>query len=91
MEFVEQLYKYREQIHIICEKEYDHEQKMKLTPKDVLYISDVLNQLSSYNAELSDDLSNVKDKALKKSINSITEGFSEQFNSFKTILKEAGK
>ena len=65
--------------------------KMKLTPKDVLYISDVLNQLSSYNAELSDDLSNVKDKALKKSINSITEGFSEQFNSFKTILKEAGK
>lgn len=64
---------------------------MKLTPKDVLYISDVLNQLSSYNAELSDDLSNVKDKALKKSINSITEGFSEQFNSFKTILKEAGK
>lgn len=65
--------------------------KMKLTPKDVLYISDVLNQLSSYNAELSDDLSNVKDKALKKSIKSITEGFSEQFNSFKTILKEAGK
>lgn len=65
--------------------------KMKLTPKDVLYISDVLNQLSSYNAELSDDLSNVKDKALKKSINSITEGFSEQFNSFKTILKEASK
>lgn len=65
--------------------------KMKLTPKDVLYISDVLNQLSSYNAELSDDLSNVKDKALKKSINSITQGFSEQFNSFKTILKEAGK
>lgn len=65
--------------------------KMKLTPKDVLYISDVLNQLSSYNAELSDDLSNVKDKALKKTINSITEGFSEQFNSFKTILKEAGK
>ena len=65
--------------------------KMKLTPKDVLYISDVLNQLSSYNAELSDYLSNVKDKALKKSINSITEGFSEQFNSFKTILKEAGK
>lgn len=65
--------------------------KKKLTPKDVLYISDVLNQLSSYNAELSDDLSNVKDKALKKSINSITEGFSEQFNSFKTILKEAGK
>ena len=65
--------------------------KIKLTPKDVLYISDVLNQLSSYNAELSDDLSNVKDKALKKSINSITEGFSEQFNSFKTILKEAGK
>ena len=65
--------------------------KMKLTPKDVLYISDVLNQLSSYNAELSDDLSNVKDKALKKSINSITKGFSEQFNSFKTILKEAGK
>lgn len=65
--------------------------KMKLTPKDVLYISDVLNQLSSYNAELSDDLSNVKDKALKKSINSITEGFNEQFNSFKTILKEAGK
>ena len=65
--------------------------KMKLTPKDVLYVSDVLNQLSSYNAELSDDLSNVKDKALKKSINSITEGFSEQFNSFKTILKEAGK
>lgn len=65
--------------------------KMKLTPKDVLYISDVLNQFSSYNAELSDDLSNVKDKALKKSINSITEGFSEQFNSFKTILKEAGK
>ena len=65
--------------------------KMKLTPKDVLYISDVLNQLSSYNAELSDDLSNVKDKALKKSINSITEGFSEQFNSFKTILKEVGK
>ena len=65
--------------------------KKKLTPKDVLYISDVLNQLISYNAELSDDLSNVKDKALKKSINSITEGFSEQFNSFKSILKEAGK
>lgn len=91
MEFVEQLYKYREQIHIICERSMTMSKKMKLTPKDVLYISDVLNQLSSYNAELSDDLSNVKDKALKKSINSITEGFSEQFNSFKTILKEAGK
>ena len=87
MEFVEQLYKYREQIHIICERSMTMSKKMKLTPKDVLYISDVLNQLSSYNAELSD----VKDKALKKSINSITEGFSEQFNSFKTILKEAGK
>lgn len=91
MEFVEQLYKYREQIHIICERSMTMSKKEKLTPKDVLYISDVLNQLSSYNAELSDDLSNVKDKALKKSINSITEGFSEQFNSFKTILKEAGK
>lgn len=65
--------------------------KMKLTPKDVLYISDVLNQFSSYNAELSDDLSNIKDKSLKKSVNSITEEFSKQFNSFKTILKEAGK
>ena len=91
MEFVEQLYKYSEQIHIICERSMTMSKKKKLTPKDVLYISDVLNQLSSYNAELSDDLSNVKDKALKKSINSITEGFSEQFNSFKTILKEAGK
>lgn len=91
MEFVEQLYKHREQIHTICERSMTMSKKMKLTPKDVLYISDVLNQLSSYNAELSDDLSNVKDKALKKSINSITEGFSEQFNSFKTILKEAGK
>ena len=91
MEFVEQLNKHREQIHTICERSMTMSKKMKLTPKDVLYISDVLNQLSSYNAELSDDLSNVKDKALKKSINSITEGFNEQFNSFKTILKEAGK
>ena len=41
MEFVEQLYKYREQIHIICERSMTMSKKMKLTPKDVLYISDV--------------------------------------------------
>ena len=52
--------------------------KIKLTPKDVLYISDVLNQLGSYNAELSEDLDDVKDKALKTSMHSICEGFSEQ-------------
>ena len=61
--------------------------KIKLTPKDVLYISDVLNQLGSYSAELSEDLDDVKDKALKTSMHS----FSEQFNVFKNILKEASK
>lgn len=65
--------------------------KIKLTPKDVLYISDVLNQLESYNAELSDDLTDVKNKALKKSMEAINEGFSNQTDAFKTILKEACK
>ena len=65
--------------------------KIKLTPKDVLYISDVLNQLGSYSAELSEDLDDVKDKALKTSMHSICEGFSEQFNVLKNILKEASK
>ena len=39
--------------------------KIKLTPKDVLYISDVLNQFSAYNAEIADDLDAVK-KILKE-------------------------
>lgn len=65
--------------------------KIKLTPKDVLYISDVLNQLGSYNAEISEDLSDVRDKSLKTSMNAICDGFSEQFDIFKNILKEASK
>ena len=62
--------------------------KIKLTPKDVLYISDVLNQFSAYNA---DDLDAVKDKTLKQSMQCISEGFSEQFETFKKILKEASR
>lgn len=65
--------------------------KVKLTPKDVLYISDVLNQFSAYHAEMADDLSSVKQKDLKQTMNAIQKGFSEQFDSFKTILKEASK
>ena len=48
--------------------------KIKLTPKDVLYISDVLNQFSAYNAEIADDLDAVKDKTLKQSMQCISEG-----------------
>lgn len=65
-------------------------QKIRLTPKDVLYISDVLNQFESYYAEISEDLVNVKDKQLKKSMNTINDEFQEQFCTFKDILKEAG-
>ena len=65
--------------------------KMRLTPKDVLYISDVLNQLESYHAEVSEDLTDVKDKELKKAMNDITTNFKEQFDSFKEVLKEASK
>lgn len=65
--------------------------KIKLTPKDVLYISDVLNQFSAYNAEIADDLSSVKDKSLKQAMNYISDGFSEQFDTFKKILKEASR
>ena len=65
--------------------------KIKLTPKDVLYISDVLNQLGSYSAELSVDLGGGRVIALKTSMHSICEGFSDQFNVFKNILKEASK
>ena len=65
--------------------------KIKLTPKDVLYISDVLNQFSAYNTEIADDLSSVKDKSLKQAMNCISDGFSEQFDTFKKILKEASR
>ena len=65
--------------------------KIKLTPKDVLYISDVLNQFSAYNAEIADDLDAVKDKTLKQSMQCISEGFSEQFETFKKILMEASR
>ena len=47
--------------------------KIKLTPKDVLYISDVLNQFSAYNAEIADDLDAVKDKTLKQSMQCISD------------------
>ena len=65
--------------------------KIKLTPKDVLYISDVLNQFSAYNAEIADDLDAVQDPTLKQSMQCISEGFSEQFETFKKILKEASR
>lgn len=64
-------------------------QKIRLTPKDVLYISDVLNQFESYHAEISEDLVDVKNKQLKKSMKTISDEFQEQFCMFKDILKGA--
>ena len=85
------MYKNLERHHAISERSGMMNKKIKLTPKDVLYISDVLNQLGSYSAELSEDLDEEKNKGLKTSKNSIFEGLSEQLNVFQKILTEANK
>lgn len=65
--------------------------KLKLTPKDCLYIDDALSQLCAIATRLDIECQNVSDKDVKNFINETTQGFSTHFDALKQMLKEASK
>lgn len=65
--------------------------KLKLTPKDCLYIDDALSQLCAVSTRITCEAKNVKDKELTTFIDEVNQGFSTQFDAIKKMLKEASK
>ena len=63
--------------------------KLKLTPKDCLYIDDALSQLCAVSTRISTESKNVKDAELTSFIDEVNQGFSTQFDAIKKMLKEA--
>lgn len=65
--------------------------KIKLTPKECLYLDDALSQLCAIYTRLSCEEENIADKEVRKCYESTLQILSEQFENCKQLLKEASE
>lgn len=56
-----------------------------LTGKDVLYLSDILDQMLALNKRVANDLTMIKDKEVEKCFQQVNEGLCE---CYRTLLKQ---
>ena len=65
--------------------------KIKLTPKECLYLDDALSQLCAIHTRLSSEEKMIEDKEVKKVYQNTLQVLSEEFENCKQLLKEASE
>lgn len=63
--------------------------KVKLTPKDCLYIDDALTQLCAIKTRINEEVQQVNDKDVTTHIKNVENAFTTHFDALKKLLKEA--
>lgn len=58
-----------------------------LTPKDALYIEDLLNQSLSLNKRLAHEVTLLKDKDLIKEVNNVNKKLASQYSTMVQLIK----
>ncbi|NBK97004.1 MAG: hypothetical protein EOM50_03095 [Erysipelotrichia bacterium] len=63
--------------------------KVKLTPKDCLYIDDALSQLCAIKQRVSTEKESIQDDEILTLMENVESTFATQYEEMKTLLKEA--
>ena len=65
--------------------------KVKLTPKDCLYIDDALSQLCAIKQRICSEKKNVTDEKATALMEEVENTFTSQYDEIRNLLKEASK
>lgn len=63
--------------------------KIKLTPKDCLYIDDALTQLCAIKTRICEEKSTIEDKEVVAFLKKVETTFTTHYDAIKEVLKEA--
>lgn len=62
-----------------------------LSTKDVLYLSDILDQISVLNQKITNDIAIIQDSNIKSHVEEINQSFVSEFDTLLNILKKESK
>lgn len=62
-----------------------------LSVKDVLYLSDILDQISVLNQKITNDITLIQNSKIKSHVEEINESFVSEFDTLLNILKKESK
>ncbi len=62
-------------------------QEFMLTPKDVLYLSDLLDQILVLNKRIGNDLTMIEDKKVKTCFEKVNQKLCEQYDALLNVLE----